>query len=106
MSTAAQQELILPSNPADRKKILSVMQEVSASYSRIQGERDYVKEAITALSKDFSIPKRTLNKLSKVLHKGNFDEEAGQFEDFSDLYETLISTQQNSTVEVVEVVEE
>jgi hypothetical protein len=24
------------------------------------------------------------------MHKGNFEEEAGNFEDFSDLYETLV----------------
>lgn len=94
MST--QQTIILPTNPADRKKILDVMQEISNAYTRAEGEKSYVKEAIAALSEDFNLPKRTLSKLSKVLHKGNFDEEAGQFEDFSDLYETLISSEKKS----------
>lgn len=85
--------VILPTNPADRKKILDAMQEISNSYTRIDGEKEYVKEAIDELSKTFNLPKRTLTKLSKVLHKGNFDEEAGQFEDFSDLYETLVSSE-------------
>lgn len=87
-----QSGIILPSNPADRKKILDAMQEISNSYTRIEGEKSYVKEAVAALSETYKIPKRVLNKLSKTLHKGNFEEEAGQFEDFSDLYETLFGS--------------
>lgn len=91
--------IILPTNPADRKKILDAMQEVSKSFTRIEGEKAYVKEAIDEVSKTFNLPKRTLNKLSKVLHKGNFDEEAGTFEDFSDLYETLVGSEDSSDKE-------
>lgn len=87
--------VILPTNPADRKKILDEMQEISNAYTRIEGESNFVKDAIDSLSKTYSLPKPMLNKLSKVLHKGNFDEEAGKFEDFSDLYDTLINAARN-----------
>jgi len=83
--------IILPSNPADRKKILDAMSEISNSYTRIEGEKEYIKEALDTISKTYNLPKRVLSKLSKVMHKGNFEEEAGNFEDFSDLYETLIN---------------
>lgn len=81
--------IILPSNPADRKKIMEQMREISGFYTLIESQKDLVKESIDALSKEFNLPKRALNKLSRVLHKGNFDEEAGKFEEFADLYDTL-----------------
>lgn len=84
--------IILPSNPADRKKILDAMSEISMSYTRIESEKSYVKEALDTISKTYNLPKRVLTKLSKVMHKGNFEEEAGNFEDFSDLYETLLGS--------------
>lgn len=88
--------IILPSNPADRKKILDAMSEISNSYTRIEGEKEYIKESLDTISKTYNLPKRVLSKLSKVMHKGNFEEEAGNFEDFSELYETLISTETSS----------
>lgn len=90
-----QQTVILPTNPADRKKIMDAMQEISNAYTRIESEKEYVKESIDDISKTYNLPKKVLNKLSKVLHKGNFEEEAGSFEDFSDLYETLVGTTQS-----------
>ncbi len=86
----ADSNIILPSNPADRKKIMDAMSEISNAYTRIDSEKEYVKDALDTLSKTYNLPKRVLSKLSKVMHKGNFEEEAGNFEDFSDLYETLV----------------
>ena len=88
----ADSNIILPSNPADRKKILDAMSEISNSYTRIESEKEYVKDSLDTISKTYNLPKRVLSKLSKVMHKGNFEEEAGNFEDFSDLYETLLSS--------------
>lgn len=86
----ADSNIILPSDPADRKKIMDAMSEISNAYTRIDSEKEYVKDALDTLSKTYNLPKRVLSKLSKVMHKGNFEEEAGNFEDFSDLYETLV----------------
>lgn len=88
----ADSNIILPSNPADRKKIMDAMSEISNAYTRIESEKEYVKDALDTISKTYNLPKRVLSKLSKVMHKGNFEEEAGNFEDFSDLYETLIGS--------------
>lgn len=94
-----QQQVILPTNEADRKKIMDAMQEISHCYTRIEGEKEYVKDAIAEISKTYSLPKRMLNKLSKVLHKGNFDEEAGKFEELSDLYDSLVSANKSKETE-------
>ena len=85
---------IIPSSPADRKKIMDAMNEVSACKTRIEGEREYIKETIDMLSKDFKIPKKHLNRLAKVIHKQNFAEEQSQDEEFQTLVEA-VTKQQN-----------
>ena len=69
----ADSNIILPSNPADRKKIMDAMSEISNAYTRIDSEKEYVKDALDTLSKTYNLPKRVLSKLSKVMHKGNFE---------------------------------
>ncbi len=78
------------SNPADREKLMKVISECSNSLVKIQGERDYMKEAVTELSKQFDIPKRLLNKLIRVYYKQNFDEEVAVSEQFQELYESVV----------------
>ena len=90
-----QTEIVLPANPQDKKAIMDCMQELSNSYTRVEAERDFQKEALDELAKKFDLPKSPLRKLSKVLHKGNFEEEASKFEEFQELYDTLITNERN-----------
>lgn len=101
MSNAASQ-VILPTNEADRKKILDAMQEISNSYTRIESEQAFIKDVVEDISKTFNLPKPLLNRLSRVLHKGNMDEEAGKFEEFVDLYESLVNLKNTNNSEVTE----
>lgn len=45
--------IIIPSNPQDQKKIRECMDEISNSYTRTEGERSFVKEAIENLAERF-----------------------------------------------------
>lgn len=78
------------SNPADRKKLLDCLKECSNSLTRIEGERDYIKEAVTDIAKQLQLPKRIMNKMVKVYHKQNYDEEVATQEQFEQLYETVV----------------
>lgn len=78
------------SNPADREKLLSVLRECSASMTRIDGEKDYIKESINDICKNLQLPKRLLNRMVKVYHKQNYDEEVATHEQFETLYETIV----------------
>ena len=46
---------VMPSSPADRKHIMDVISEVSASKTRSEAERDFQKEAISDLHDKFKI---------------------------------------------------
>jgi hypothetical protein len=78
------------SNPADREKLLNVLRECSASMTRMEGEKDYIKESVTEICKQLQLPKRLVNRMVKVYHKQNYDEEVAVHEQFETLYETIV----------------
>jgi len=78
------------SNPADREKLLNVLRECSGSLTRMEGEKDFIKEAVTNVCKELQLPKRLVNRLVKVYHKQNYDEEVAVHEQFETLYETIV----------------
>jgi archaellum component FlaC len=49
--------IILPSSPEDLKRIRGCMEEMSNSFTRMEAERDFQKEAINALAEECEIPK-------------------------------------------------
>ena len=75
----------IPSDPVQKDKIMAVIREVSGSFTRIEAERDYVKEAIGVLAKDQQIPKKLLNQFAKAYYRSNFAEVVGGNEEFEEL---------------------
>ena len=61
----------MPSDPVMIKKIKDAMSEASASYVRMEGERDFIKELFKDLAKETELPKAYLVKTSKLWHKQN-----------------------------------
>ena len=66
--------IIIPSSDADKQRIKGAMEEISNAYTRIEAERDFIKEAIVALSEDVGIPKKYLSKMATMYHKNNVSE--------------------------------
>ena len=79
----------LPSDPAARKAIKKCMDELSASMARIDGERDFIKEAIDNICEEYEMSKKTFRRLAKVYHKQNFSKEVAEHEEFETMYEQL-----------------
>ena len=78
------------SNPADRDKLLKVIRDCSDSMARAQGEKEYIREAITDISKQLQLPKKVVAKMVKVYFKQNYDEEVAVQDQFETLYETIV----------------
>jgi hypothetical protein len=76
----------------DRKKVHNALVEASNSLTRIDAERDLIKNITNDTSKNFQIPKKTIKKLIRVYHKQNFSEEVATHEEFETLYETVTKT--------------
>lgn len=80
------------SSPADRQKIKKLLGEVSNSMTRIEGERDLIKETIKEMSQEFNLSKRQLNRMAKVYHKQNFTREQEEHSEFEDLYTSIVES--------------
>lgn len=79
----------IPSDPETRKKILGALQEISNSMTRVDAEKDLIKDIVAGLSKEHELPKKILNKMAKTYHKRNFSEEVATNDAFETLYETI-----------------
>lgn len=77
-------------NPADKQKLLAVLKECSASKTRVESERDLIKEAVGNISKELNLPKKIINRMVKVYHKQNFDEEVAVQDQFETLYQNIV----------------
>ena len=79
----------MPTDPAMQKRIMDCVREVSGSFTRVEAERDLIKEAIKVLSEETQIPKKILNKFARSYHKSNFSEVVGGNEEFEALVRAL-----------------
>lgn len=81
--------VIVPSSDADKKKIKDALFEISASMTRIESEKNLVKEILANIEEEVNIPKKFMAKMAKVYHKQNYSQEVSDQEDFQTLYETI-----------------
>lgn len=85
-------QVIIPSNPADREKIRRVMDTVSDSFTRIEAEKELIKDEIGALVEEFKIPRKFLNRMARIYHRKNFKDVMDEQENFETLYESVLET--------------
>jgi len=83
------------SSPVDRQKIKKMLGEISSSMTRMEGERDLIRETIKEMSQQFQLPKKTLSRMAKVYHKQNYTQEVAEHEEFEDLYTLIVQEKQN-----------
>jgi len=84
-------EVIIPTNPADKKTILDAVKEADQCLFRIESEKDQVKAIVDDLAEKFpDLDKKYLKKLITTYHKQNIDKLTAEQEDFVELYEAII----------------
>jgi hypothetical protein len=76
-------------NLTDKKRILGCLDEISNSMTRVEAEKDLIKEIFQKMEDEFEIPKKLSRRLARVYHKRNFADEVAQQNDFVDTYETV-----------------
>ena len=87
---AVQQLTINQLSAPDREKLFKIVRDCSDSMTRMDGEKDFVRESIAETAKTMQLPKKMVAKLVKVYHKQNFDEEVAVQEQFETLYESVV----------------
>jgi len=76
-------------DPEFTRSVRKVLDELSGSLSRIDGERDYIKETISKVCEEMELNKKTFRKLVKTYHKQNFSREVADNEEFERMYEKI-----------------
>jgi hypothetical protein len=78
-------------DPNVREVVRKAIGEMSAAMTRVEAERDLMKEIAKKLNEDHNISKKAFNKLARVYHKQTFAKESEEFEEFETMYETVLS---------------
>jgi hypothetical protein len=73
----------------DKEKLKKAIQEISNSMTRMDAERDLIKEIIKDANEEHEIDKKVLRKMARAYHKQNFSEEVATQEEFESLYQEV-----------------
>jgi aspartokinase len=77
------------SSPEDKKKIFGAIREISNSLTRIEAERDLIKDIVKDVSDNFQIPRKTVKKIATTYHKQNMTQVEQEHEEFVELYDDV-----------------
>jgi hypothetical protein len=81
------------SSPEDRKKIKNALQEISDSMTRMEAERDLIKDIIQDVNDNHKLPKKYISKMARIYHKQNFQVTQQETEELEALYITVVAPQ-------------
>lgn len=76
-------------SPEDKKKIFEAVREISNSLTRIEAERDLIKDIVKDVSDNFQIPRKTVKKIAVTYHKQNLTQVEQEHEEFVELYDKV-----------------
>lgn len=83
-------------NEQQKKDIKNCLQEISNSYTRIEAERDLIKEILQRMLDEFEMNKKLSRKLAKVYHKRNIEEEVAANEELTETYSQIVPQGSNN----------
>jgi len=84
-------QIVLPTNPADIKKILAAVKEADESLIRIAAEKDHIKAIVENITDDFpDLNKKFVSKIINMYHKQNLVEVETDHDDLISLYTTIV----------------
>lgn len=81
--------IVIPSDEGTRDKIRSALHQISDSMTRIDAERDHIKEILQVIQDETEVPKKYVNKMAVIYHKQNLAEVKAENSDLEDLYEVI-----------------
>lgn len=85
----------LPSSPADRQKLKTMISEATYCLQRADDEKAAVKDIIDVIHSDYGVSKKHTRKLINTLYKQNYSDRVAEEEEFAFLYEALFATNNN-----------
>lgn len=77
------------SSPEDRKKVAKAIQEISDSMTRIDAEKDLIRDIIQVTYENHEIDKKHIRKLATIYHKQSMSDFKMEYDEVETLYEEL-----------------
>jgi len=74
---------------AQKVAIKNCLQEISNSLTRMEAERDNIKEIVNRCATEFEMNKRITRKLARIFHKRNIEEERAEQEEINTTYDLV-----------------
>ena len=74
-----------------QKVLIDGLKEISVHLSRIDGEKQAVKDIVDSVKDDIDLPKKIINRLARTYHKQNFAEQNTEDKEFAKLYVSVVS---------------
>lgn len=75
--------------PEERVRLIGALEDISSSMTRVEAERDLLKNIKNDICDELKLNRKVLNKLAKTFHKKNYSEEVDLHRNFEDIYETV-----------------
>lgn len=94
MSIIQTADIMIPNDPQILKDIKDACIELSASMTRMEGEKDFQKEALKALAENTEVPVKFLKKIAALYHKSTRDQVEADGESALELYDKVFQTPQ------------
>ena len=73
-----------------KKDVKNCLQEISNSMTRVEAERDHIKDIIGRMADEFEMNKKLSRRLAKVYHKRSIAEEVAAANELNDTYEDIV----------------
>ncbi len=80
----------------DRQQFKLMLAEMTNCLQKIDAEKEQFKEISAAAQDKYSIKKKLVAKLARVMYKHNYADLQAENEHFEDLYETLVEGKKDS----------
>lgn len=97
MTTEA--DFVLPSSPADRKKIKDAIYEISGQMQQIADKRSNITDTKKWLKEEFGLPPKITGKMAKTVFDANYAEVQQESTVFELAFENLFETNNSDVVE-------
>jgi hypothetical protein len=86
----------IPTNPAELKKMKGMVVEMTVCLQNIEDQKDQMKLIAEEYEKSFSIPKKYVTKMARVMFKHSYTTLQSENEHFELLYESVMESKTQS----------
>jgi cobalamin biosynthesis protein CbiG len=77
------------SSPEDKKRIANAIKELSDCMTRIDAEKELMRDIIQVTYENHGLDKKYVRKLAAIYHKQNMNEVKNEYDEVENLYEQL-----------------